>query len=308
VDAPLVYFSADYDGLELRTFSQVAIHMFGFSDMGKALNEGQDVHLRVGASLLKTTYDDAKARRKAGEKAVDLSRQSGKIGNFGYLGGMGHKKFRLSARKQYGVLMTDEEALDIKHAIYDTWSEVRPYHQEASMRAKSGDDWLESPGTGFIRGGLQYTTFCNHPFQHLAAAAATNALYLVSKHCYTRQPCAKCDGAANGCERCRACHGPGISPMFGARVVNFVHDEIIGECCEPWGHEVASELADLMVRGASEYLPDVPATCEGQLMRFWSKDAEPLVFGGRIQAWDYRWHVAKMAKKWIDPSNWFPRK
>lgn len=292
---PLVYFQADYTGLELYTFSQCSLAMLGYSEMAKALNAGNDVHSMLAAKIMGISYEDAMKRKKAKEPEFGKRRDTSKIGNFGYLGGMGPPKFVFSARKQYGVIIPLQEAKDIKHGMKETWIELVEYQARAGAAIKSGETKLIHPMTDFVRETNKYTEWCNSPFQHLAACVATRALYLVTKHCYTEQPCAACEGAANGCEWCRPCHGPGISPLYGMRCANFVHDEIIGECCEEWGHEVAHELARLMKRGAEPYLPDVPAKVEPQLMRYWSKNASEVWKDGRLVPWDGREQEKKAA-------------
>jgi DNA polymerase I len=312
MNAPLVFYSADYDGLELRTMAQACILSVGYSNMARVLNSGpetSDVHLALAASMLGVTYEYAKQHIKTDQ--VDKARQSAKIANFGFAGGMGAEKLALQARKQYKVVLCGNKHLKqhgdccigkarwLKQEWLKAWPEFREYFARASIATERGSGTFKQYFSNRLRGGLTYTEYCNTQFQGLGADATGNAMWLCSKACYVPTPCAGCDGASNGCDRCRACHGPGVSPMYGSRLVNYVHDEIIGECCEPWGHEVAHELGDLMVRGAAPYLPDVPATCKPQLMRFWSKQAEPTWNDGRLVPWDYYTHASKNLGKWM---------
>ncbi len=287
-----VYASADYAGLELRTFAQSCLALVGQSEMAKVLNAGQDVHLAMAATILGISYEEAHANKK--RKDVDNGRQTSKVANFGFPGGLGAEKLCLFARKSYKVDLSIPEAKQLKKDWLAAWPEARLYFDYVNRLQKSGRP-IEHLFTGRLRGGATYTAACNSFFQGLGSDATGAAWCLVSKHCYTRQPCAACDGAASGCAWCRPCHGPGISPLYGSRLVNYIHDEFILECCEDWGHEIAHELERLMVRGAQPYLPDLNVSAEPQLMAYWSKAADAVWKDGRLVVWDGRKKEEKQA-------------
>jgi DNA polymerase I-like protein with 3'-5' exonuclease and polymerase domains len=308
----LVYASADYDGLELRTMAQACLLLVGESNLARVLNAGRDPHLEMAASMLGMSYEQAKAIRKGDDKEaaarVDNARQAGKVANFGFPGGLGLEKLVLFARKAYKVELSQEpdptrpgrSARELKQTWLRTFPEFRKYFQAiGALESQDGTITLTHFFSNRIRGGATYTAACNSFFQGLGADATGNAAFLISEACYTPTPCLHCEG--DGCERapedggcarvasqvCHSCHGTGVSPLYGTRMVNYVHDEFILECPEERGHEVAHELVRLMVTGAAPYLPDVPASAEPKLMRFWSKDAkqvwkdDPGVPGGK---------------------------
>lgn len=124
---------------------------------------------------------------------------------------------------------------------------------------------IEHVFDGHFRGDVTYTEACNSFFQNLAARAAKAAGFLIAKACYVETD----------------------SPLYGCRMVNFIHDEFIGEAPEETAAEAAVELARLMVLGASPFLPDVPPKAEPLLMRRWSKNAYPMFdSNGRLTPWD----------------------
>jgi hypothetical protein len=278
----VIYASADYDGLELRCMAEACICLVGFSNMAEALNAGRDVHTDLAASILGISYEDALARKK--EKEVDDARQASKVANFGFAGGLGAETLTLFARKTYKVHLTVPQAKELKAQWQNRWTEFRPYFALAKADVERGAPFVHL-FSNRMRGGLRYSQRCNSPFQGLGADATGAAAFLISRACYTPVACAACDGASNGCVWCRPCHGPGISPLYGSRMGNYVHDEFLDECHEAWGHEVAHELVRLMIRGASPYLPHVPPTAKPQLMRYWSKQAEPRYRDGRLIPW-----------------------
>lgn len=264
----MVYAQADYPGLELRTLAQVCIDLFGKSELANMLNAGLDPHLAVAARILGVSYDEAKANKK--RKDVDNARQVGKVANFGFPGGLGIEKLCLFAKKTYRVNITPDEAKALKRTWQETLPEMREFFAYVGRLTDnpSGEATLMQLRSKRLRGGATYTAACNSFFQGLGADATKHAAWLVAKACYVDRS----------------------SPLFGSRIANYVHDEIICETpATPNAHEAALELCNLMRKGANEWLPDVPfREIEPLLMRVWSKDAEALPHWetGRLVPWD----------------------
>lgn len=232
--------------------------------------------------------DDADAAKRASDcvpAPVDDARQAGKVADFGFPGGLGAEKLVLFARKSYKVRFHPdpakaiERAKELKRIWLRTFPEFRKYFDAIAKMVGPGGATFRHFFTGRVRGGAAYTETCNSFFQGLGADATGHALFLISEACYTPTPCRLCAGRGEllgdpYSESCPTCFGTGISPLYGCRLVNYVHDEFILECPEIRGHEVAHELVRIMVEGAAPFLPNVPATAEPKLMRFWSKDAK----------------------------------
>jgi DNA polymerase I-like protein with 3'-5' exonuclease and polymerase domains len=299
----LLFASADYDGLELRTMAQASLLLVGESRLAQVLNAGDDPHLMMGANMLGLTYEAIVAQHKAEKKArgayfkelierglgkaeasaltakdvpapADDARQAGKVANFGFPGGLGAEKLVLFARKSYKVSLTLEGAKQLKRTWLQTFPEFRKYFEAVNQMMAAEGATFRHFYSGRVRGNANYCATCNSFFQGLGADATGNALFLISEACYTPTPCLACQGSANGCGWCRPAVAPGVSPLYGTRLVNYIHDDNQLETPERRGHEVAHELVRVMVAGAAPYIPDVPATAKPQLSRFWSKDAE----------------------------------
>jgi DNA polymerase family A len=262
-----VFAQADYPQLELYTLAQCCVSWLGFSKLGEAINAGLDPHLAFAAMALGISYEEALKNKKRPD--VDYMRQVGKVFNFGKPGGLGDKKLQIFARKTYGIDLSLEQIKQYTAQWHATFPEMRPYF--ARVNAMFGDD-VERASTCTLfterwRGGATYCACCNNGFQALGVDCAKAALCLVGEAEY-------CDTA---------------SPLFGSRTVAFVHDEIIVETDDgPRAHDVALELARLMVQGANQYLPDVPMALsrfEPTLMRAWSKDAKQVFVEGRLIPW-----------------------
>lgn len=269
---PLVFINADYAALELRTLAQVCLFLFGQSRLAEVLNAGEDPHLTIACTLLGIPYAEAFALNEAHDPVVDAARQTGKIANFGYAGALGSDKLVLFARKSYRVNLTVEQAKQLKRQWLATFPEMRKYFEYInSLQGPDGATFRHFV-SGRMRGGVSYTATANSFFQALGADANGAVLFDLAESCYTPVACQWCAGSCNGCVWCRP-GMPGVSPLYGARLVNHVHDDNLVECEEERSHEAAHTLSKVMVDGVRPYLPDVPAIAKPCISRWWSKDA-----------------------------------
>jgi DNA polymerase I-like protein with 3'-5' exonuclease and polymerase domains len=88
------------------------------------------------------------------------------------------------------------------------------------------------------------------------------------------------DGFAIAMFNCaRACYDPSFgSPLYGAHILNHIHDELIFEWeydgDEERSHARAQEACDLMVESMRQVVPDVKVSVAAVLMRRWHKAAK----------------------------------
>lgn len=242
-----VFLQADYEGLELRTLAQACLKLFGRSKLADVLNAGRDPHSEVAAVILRKPYEWVIANKKEAANA----RQTAKVANFGFPGGLGAKKLVLFARKSYGVVLTEAEAKDLKKVWLETYPEMHMYFEHM---ASLGERPIVQLFSNRLRGGCTFCQACNTIFQGLGADASQAAGWLISKACYIDRS----------------------SPLYGGRIVNYIHDEFFVEFPDrPDAHEAAMELERLMVEGAKPFIPDVLVSAPPMIMRCWSKEAEP---------------------------------
>lgn len=255
-----LYVSIDYDTLELRALAQTCLDLFGWSRMAEALQAGIDPHLDFAADILGINYVTACAWRagNAGpdkKKLIAETRQMAKAANFGYPGGLGAGSFASYAWKSYGVRISEEKAQELKRTWLGKWPEMQLYFKHVNAMLGGKDVCpVRLDRSGLIRGEAAYCAACNMFFQGLAAVGAKRALWLVADACYAQPD----------------------SPAYGARPVAFIHDEILAEVPRQIASGAAKEISRLMIQGMSEYIPDIPITCEPALMDRWYKDAEPV--------------------------------
>lgn len=249
-----VFASADYSLFELRAVAQVCLNLFGKSRLAEVLNDNFDPHLEMARMILGISYEEALRRRATKDSAVDDARQSGKVADFGFPGGLGAKRFCDFALAQYDVVVTEEQAIELKRVWLESWPEFDDYFQYVGRICDSPTPQITQHYTNRRRGNLTFTEACNSFFQGLAADAACAAGFLIAKACYV-----EC-----------------TSPLFGFRIANMIHDEFIVEGPEARAPEAAEELSRLMRVGAEPFMPDVPPVAEPLLMRRWIKDAKAL--------------------------------
>ena len=228
------------------------------------LNAGLDPHCEIAAKIMGCSYEEAVQLYKAGDEYADDCRQTGKIANFGLPGGLQAPALVEYAKSNYGVEITLEQAHMLKSIWEEAWPEIQLYFQYVKQQTGRRTGTIVHHYSQRVRGKCIFTQAANTYFQGLAADAAKAAYRLIAKACYLDTS----------------------SPLYGTRIVNFIHDEWIGEA--PWSRapEAAEELSRLMIVGAQPYLPDMHIKAEACVMKFWSKKAQTLRDGnGRLMAW-----------------------
>lgn len=263
--AGYVMSSTDYSALEACTFAQACKWLVGYSALGDAINQGIDPHTLFATDLLHCTYEEALARVNAEEPDAVMARQRSKVGNFGFPGGMGWKKFLKYARGQGVILQAHESKL--LHSLYrKRWPESLDYFKLASEACENGGTTIIGMVSGMVRGDVNYTAWCNGNFQEHAAFGATSAAWTIVWECYDQSL---------------------ESVLYGSRVTGFVHDEFLAEHPEECAHEAAERLAECAVEDMQHINPDVLIKAEPCLMDRWYKGAKTVRDEhGRLLKWE----------------------
>jgi hypothetical protein len=252
-----VFVFCDLDTAEMRSWAQVCFTMFGASDLRDILIRDEDPHLALGAELLGISYAEMEARYKAGDEVAVDARQFAKIPNFGLPGGMGPDAFVAYARG-YGYKITRERAVEVIRAWKRRLSESTRYFQRITNHLDMSST-IEQLFSGRIRGGVRFTQACNGYFQSLTADMIKAAMWKVSKECYLPPvPGAK------------------ESPLYGSRLVIFLHDELGLEAPEAKASGAARRLQEIMVNEGRNWTPDVPTKATAVITRRWYKGAKAI--------------------------------
>lgn len=256
-----VFCSCDYDTLELRALAQINLDLFGSSPLADLYRDdpNADPHTKFASEVfLGIDYAEGMRRKAAKDAELLALRQHAKAYNFGLPGGLGAARFVELAREQYGIEVTEQEAERDKARWIKTWR-MRPFFDYVKHRVDFFG-WLELPRSRRVRGGLSFCSAANYLFQGPAADGACYAHFLVSQACYTQRR----------------------SPLYGSRIVNFMHDELILEMLKDHAADAAQELDRLMCQGMAAFLPDISITTSPALMPRWSKKAQPVYVDGKL--------------------------
>ena len=115
------FFEADYSQLELR----IAAHYANEPTMLRIYREEGDIHTETAKLMTGGREPTKDERRKA--KAV----------NFGFLYGMGYKKFVDYAYDSYGVVFSEPEAQKFRELFFAKYNRLLPWHEEQRRLAEA---------------------------------------------------------------------------------------------------------------------------------------------------------------------------
>jgi len=240
-----VFIMSDYSGVELCTFAQIELDLFGKSKLANAIRDGIDCHGYLAAGLLGIPFSQFDRSNPEHE----ARRQFAKIPNFGFLGGMGAARFAAHSTKA-GYPLTEDEARRVKETWLRTW-QTRAYFQHWGRLQEvspSGLITLVQPRSGRVRSGCTFSEACNTNFQGLAIDLAGDALWQLFL----------------------AGMDPG-SPMHGAYQVLFVHDENVTVAPRDRAEAVRDEQERIMVEAGRRWCPDVPVRVESKIAERYCK-------------------------------------
>jgi len=223
--------AADYSQQELRWIAQRS----GDPEFIRVYNNNEDIHLRTALGLLGIDSID-----KVSKEELALARRNAKSVNFGLAYGMLAKGFRNYAQDEYGLKLTIEEAEEYRRKYFLLYKGLPDWHKrEVEEASKRG--YCVSP-FGFMRmvPNIKSDNFMkriederiaiNTPIQN---AGSDTALLAALK--------AKKTGV--------------IDPKI-AKLVLFIHDELIFEVKENYVDKFAKDLSDVMESIDEEILID----------------------------------------------------
>lgn len=258
--AGFLFAACDYDAAELRSWAQVCLDLLGYSAMADALIAGHDLHVMMAAEVLGIPFEEAWTRYQAGDPIVVAARQTSKKLNFGLPGGMGAERLAASLQED-GIECTVDQAREYIAAWRRRWLEAVDYFKHINaIVGPAGEGTAIQIRSGRVRGRVGYCDCANGFFQGLTADGAKAALWKVSYECYVDSS----------------------SPLYGSRVVLFLHDELILEVPEERASAAAKRLSEVMCAEMAVYLPDVPVTATPVLLRRWLKGAKPVLVDGEL--------------------------
>jgi DNA polymerase-1 len=203
-------------------FSQAELRLAAMFSRDPALTKtfrtGGDPHRETAAKIL----------NKPPDKITKDERKMAKAVNFGFLYGMGARKFRVYADEKYDTKVTEEEALEYRKAFFKQYAGLPIWHQRM-RRLVRNQHWVASP-IGRIRHlpailsndeGVQAEAereAINSPVQGLASDLTVLSMVLVSQRL----------------DRTRS------------RIIGNVHDSILLEATEDYADTAAAIVKETM--------------------------------------------------------------
>jgi hypothetical protein len=275
--------SVDWTGIELRLWGQRCFEFFGFSAMKDMLNTGRDPYIEFAAPMAGVSVEEA-YEMFAGKHGKDKQkwlkgfRSAAKPFVLGAPTGMGPGKIVLTARKQYGVTVTLEEA----KRYLELWRRVFPegpkYHDLGKRMTNSGKIARDSEGkeyrvcsytyprSGRMRSGLYFTALLNGMYQGGAADLFKDAGGRLAYEMYVDR----------------------ASVLFGSRILVPLHDEFLGQSPSYKSAECATRVSEIMCQVGREWCPDLKDAFSAPpaLMSRWRKNAEPTFKDGKLVCWE----------------------
>ncbi len=221
---------ADYSQIELRVAAAISVDR----KMIEAYRDGEDLH-RLTASLVQNISP---------AEVTQEQRNSAKAINFGLIYGMGPKGLMYSAKANYGVEMSLEEAETFKRRYFEAYCGIRAWHRKSGRDLKFTNKQRTLCGRRFVwREPPSFTVFVNRQVQGTAADIAKIAL-------------GRLPYALKGTE---------------AKVIAMIHDEIVIEVPEANAYDAASILQRTMETAGNEVLKTVPVVAEARIVDNWAQ-------------------------------------
>ncbi len=223
-----VLIKADYSQIELRIAAKVS----GDRPLLDAYLAGEDLHTRTARSVLGI------------QEVTKQDRQLAKALNFGLLYGMGANGFRMYAKSQYGLDLSEGQAARYKAAFFKTYPGLATWHNRVRLRKTSETRTLAGRRL-LLNEKTPDTIRLNAPIQGTGADGLKLALALLWE---------------------RRAHAPGAFPVLA------VHDEIVIEADADHGDTAIAWLKSAMVDAMGPLIDPVPVGIEVRTAKTWAGD------------------------------------
>lgn len=120
-----VLLEADYSQLELR----IAGILSKEPTFLKIYKEGGDIHCMTASIVMGITLEAFMAFKRTDPEKYALGRYRAKAVNFGFIYGMGFRKFVIYAKTDYGIDYTEEEGKRIRSAFFGRYRALASWHE-----------------------------------------------------------------------------------------------------------------------------------------------------------------------------------
>lgn len=224
---------ADYAQIELR----VAAHVAGCDALRSVFVQGRDPHRTTASTITGKPEDQISGHERQLAKAV----------NFGFLFGMGARRFGEYARGSYGVELSPSEAKAAKDAFLRTYPGIAAWHQRVGAMGRNDDAVTVRTELGrrkrFISGKFSFNAALNIPVQGTAAEGFKRAMTWLHERL----------------------------PTLGGHGVLCIHDEYIAEVPTQHAEKARTLVADTMAEAMSTIVTSTPIEVDAKIASSWSE-------------------------------------
>ncbi|TPV96115.1 MAG: hypothetical protein B7733_06535 [Myxococcales bacterium FL481] len=224
---------ADYAQIELR----VAAHVADCQALREVFRRGGDPHRATAATLMRKPAADVSEHERKLAKAI----------NFGFLFGMGSKRFAGYAKTSYGIELDHDQAQRAREAFLATFPGIAAWHRRTGALSRPSIDKGVTVTTvmgrrkRFAPGEFSFTSALNIPVQGTAAEGFKRAMIDVAG------PLRELDG-----------HG-----------VLCVHDEYVAEVPQAHADAACQIVESTLARSMASIVDSVPIVVECRVADFW---------------------------------------
>ena len=218
----------DYSQLELR----IAAHIANCIPMIKAFQSGADLHSTFAAEIAGVPLDEV----------TKDQRQQAKAANFGLIYGMSAEGFREYAENSYGVIMTVDEAVEVRKHYFQMWHGLEDWHNSAKNKVRR--DYMAVSPIGRVRHLERAMTSWNTSERSKGERSSLNAPVQGFGSDLMQASCALMTGNIKGWEHMQ---------IADIHIVATVHDSVVLEVPKDRWQECVTACQYVMETGVLEY-------------------------------------------------------
>lgn len=245
---------ADLSGIELRIMAFLA----GDTTMIEAFKTGADLHRLTAAAIA----------GKPPEEISKAERQAAKAVNFGLIYGCGPGRLMESAKYEYGVNMSQEEAVKARDAFFSAYPGIAAWHKrQKNLRYHPEPHCFHLAGKGYFDMSLVAVRTASGrkrvwPNYGGKTAATITRLFNTPDQ-------------GTGADVLKAAMAIFYEVLLKAgwedvKLVACVHDELVAEAPGDLAEEVAGRLVAALETAGAEFISPVPVTAEVVIADTWS--------------------------------------
>ena len=237
------FIEADFSQIELR----LAAMLSSDPTLTKAFVNGEDPHAQTAAGVLGIPIEEVTKEQRKMAKAV----------NFGFLYGMGWRKFMVYAKEKYGVEVSEEEAKAYRKAFFDQYDRLLAWHdrqrrvvrnlQAVSSKIGRVRHLPNVASTDDMVVGAAEREAINSPVQGLASDLTVLSMVILQD----------------------------TLDLTRARIIGNVHDSIILEAKDEYAQEAAdlvkTTMETLPLKRLFGWQPTVPIEAEVTIGTHWGE-------------------------------------